>query len=353
MINFPFLRRSAFLALMLLGFFTNSGWADENPQSNQSMETLVTVTALNYVTAKTASQFDKYLASAGGQVNTLNHHRALVDVNAKSSKRLNRDTLYSVAIVDISQGAILVMPDPGDRYVSVQVVNELGYTNKVFYGQGRFSLTMDEFDTPFVWLLVRTLVSESIPGDIKAANKLQDLMAIQSASSKPYVHPNYDAVSFEKTTRLLVELGAGINSNSGAAGKKGEVDPVMQLLAAAYGFGTLPESASYLVNVQPNLPADQAYTITVGDVPVDGFWSVAVYNKDGYFEENPYGAYGVNDRTAVRNDDGSITIHLGGNPDQDNFIPIVDGWNYVVRLYRPRAEILTGEWVFPSVSIVE
>ena len=31
-------------------------------------------------------------------------------------------------------------------------------------------------------------------------------------------------------------------------------------------------------------------------------------------------------------------------------IPIMDGWNYVVRLYRPRAEILDGSWTFPSIE---
>jgi len=324
--------------------------AESKVEGSRDDTAVEVVNIFNYVQAKTAIQFDKYLALAKGEINSLSHRRSLVGVDAKSSKRLNRDTLYSVAIVDISQGATLVLPDTGDRYMSAQVVNELGFTNNVIHGAGEHPLTVDEFDTPFVWVLIRTLVSELISGDLETAHKLQDQIAIRSASNRAYTHANYDPLSFERITNLLVELGAGITSNTGAAGKKGEVDPIMQLITAAYGFGTLPETESLLVNVHPNLPADRAYTLTVKGVPVDGFWSLAVYNADGYYEKNQYGKYGVNDRTAKPNADGSVTIHFGGDPTSDNYVPIVEGWNYVVRLYRPRQELLNGSWTFPSVN---
>jgi hypothetical protein len=313
---------------------------------------LVTVDAFNYVRAKTAIQFDKYLSRADGKINTFYHRRAVVGIDAKSSKRLNRDTLYSAAIVDISQGATVVMPDVGDRYVSVQVVNEEGFTNKVFHGGGSHSLTVKEFDTPYVWLLVRTLVFDSIAGDVAAANALQDQMKINSASAKTYTHPAYDPVSFVDTTTPLLELGKGIKDNSKAAGTKQQVDPIKQLLLSAYGFGTLPETESFLITVEPNLSSNKAYTLTVKDVPVDSFWSLAMYNKDGYFEENEYNSYGFGDRTAKKNSDGSVTLHFGGSPENINFIPLSEGWNYVVRLYRPRAEVLDGTWEFPEVKEV-
>jgi len=36
-----------------------------------------------------------------------------------------------------------------------------------------------------------------------------------------------------------------------------------------------------------------------------------------------------------------------------NFLPIMEGWNYIVRLYQPREEILDGTWTFPGVQPVE
>ena len=43
------------------------------------------------------------------------------------------------------------------------------------------------------------------------------------------------------------------------------------------------------------------YQFTVKDVPVDGFWSVSVYNKAGYFEKNSFNSYTVNSSSAVKN----------------------------------------------------
>lgn len=95
------------------------------------------------------------------------------------------------------------------------------------------------------------------------------------------------------------------------------------------------------------------YRLTVKDVPVDGFWSVSVYNKDGYFQKNARNAYTVNNVTAKPNADGSVTIQFGGGESVANSIPIMPGWNYVVRMYRPRKEILDGTWKFPQARPVK
>ena len=61
----------------------------------------------------------------------------------------------------------------------------------------------------------------------------------------------------------------------------------------------------------------------------------------------------MNNLTATPNDDGSFTIHFGGcGDDRANCLPIMEGWNYTVRLYRPRAEVLDGSWTFPALESV-
>jgi hypothetical protein len=54
------------------------------------------------------------------------------------------------------------------------------------------------------------------------------------------------------------------------------------------------------------------------------------------------------------NADGSVIVQFGGcNRDIANCLPIMPGWNYTVRLYRPRAEVLSGAWSFPKPQPVE
>jgi hypothetical protein len=76
-----------------------------------------------------------------------------------------------------------------------------------------------------------------------------------------------------------------------------------------------------------------------------------VYNAEGFFVPNDRNVNSVNSITGTPSDDGSITVHFGGcDDDRPNCIPIMDGWNYTVRLYRPRPEILDGSWTFPSIA---
>ncbi|MGO4833513.1 DUF1214 domain-containing protein, partial [Rhizobiaceae sp. 2RAB30] len=79
------------------------------------------------------------------------------------------------------------------------------------------------------------------------------------------------------------------------------------------------------------------------------FWSVSVYDAQGYYEKNPQNAYSLNSVTAKKEADGTVAIRFGGcDGDVANCLPITKGWSYTVRLYRPRAEILDGSWKFPE-----
>lgn len=89
--------------------------------------------------------------------------------------------------------------------------------------------------------------------------------------------------------------------------------------------------------------------MTLKDVPVDAFWSLTVYKRDGFMEDNPYDAYSINNVTGVADADGSFTINLA--PDGEgltNHVYVIDGWNYAFRLYRPRSEVTDGTWSLPK-----
>jgi len=308
----------------------------------------VIVNVDNFARAETAAQFDRTLGYSGG-VNNWFHIRQPTPLDQQTVIRMNRDTLYSAVIVDISKGATLTMPDSGERYMSVMVINEDHYLNRVIHDSGEYELTMEEYGTPYVSLAARTLVNASDPADIRQANALQDQLKVNAVSSRPYTHPNYDQESYQATFNLLGELGRGVPDARKTFGSKEDVNAVRHLLATASGWGGLPENEAYYLNVEPNLPV-AAYKITVKDVPVDAFWSISLYNKAGFFEKNEYDAYSVNNISGTPDADGSFTIHFGGDPKNVNFLPIAEGWNYVVRMYQPRREVLDGTWTFPNVE---
>ena len=311
----------------------------------------VPVTVENFVRAETAMQFDRTLEFSDG-VNRWFHLRQPAPLDSQTVIRMNRDTLYSAAIVDISKGATLTIPETGDRYVSVMVINEDHYINRVYHDPGTHELTMDEFDTPYVMLGVRTLVDASNPEDIEEANALQDKFKVQAQSAKHYTHPGYDEASYKTIYDAALVMGRSVPDARRTFGKKEDLEAVRHFLGTAWGWGGLPDYEAQYLNVEPNLPVG-AYRLTVKDVPVDEFWSISVYNRDGYFEKNEYNSYSVNNIIGTPNPDGSFTVHFGGDPERNNFLPIIEGWNYTVRMYRPRAEILDGSWIFPGVETVK
>ena len=122
------------------------------------------------------------------------------------------------------------------------------------------------------------------------------------------------------------------------------------LVGSAIAWGGNPEQDALYLNVTPpRNDGKTVYRLNVKNVPVDGFWSISVYDAKGYFAPNAQNAYSLNNLTAKPVDDGSFAIQFGGCDGRiANCLPTPPGWNYLVRLYRPRPEILNGAWTFPS-----
>lgn len=126
------------------------------------------------------------------------------------------------------------------------------------------------------------------------------------------------------------------------------------LIATAAGWGLNPDRDAIYLNVTPSGNDGRAvHRLRVKEVPVDGFWSISVYDAEGHFVKNDRDAYSLNSVTANRDPDGSVPVQFGGCQDQvPNCLPIFAGWNYMVRLYRPRPEVLDGTWTFPEAEPV-
>ena len=300
----------------------------------------------NFVRAESDRIFSAVLADCGA-MNRWKHNRTPTSLDHQPVIRMNRDTLYSSAIVDLGAGATLVLPDAGSRYLSAMVVNNDHYINAIYHDPGEYQLSEETFGTRYVLLGVRILIDPGDPADAAAVDALQDQLEIRAGSADPFTPPDYDKESLDATRVPLLELARGMGGFDHAFGRKEHVDPVRHLIATAAAFGGLPESEARYLNVDPRLPVGH-YQLTVSDVPVDGFWSISLYNAQGYFPTDSGDAVSVNNLTASRNEDGSITVNFGGDTSLTNRLPMLPGWNYLIRLYRPRPEILDGSWTFPA-----
>jgi hypothetical protein len=318
----------------------------------------------NFKRAESDSYFAKFVRDAA--LGSFKHLREPAPIDKQDVIRMNRDTLYSSAVVDLEASPVtVVLPDAGKRFVSMQVINQDHYTPKVVYKGGAHTFSKAQVGTRYVLFLVRTFVDPGDPEDPKRVHALQD--AIQLKQSKPgqFQIPSWDAASLKRLRDALNAVTAANGGMDSARmfGPKERVDPVQHLLGTAAGWGGNPASDAMYAGVTPTANDGKVvHKLTVGEVPVDGFWSISVYNKAGFFEKNPRNIYSVNNVTATRSADGSVSVQFGGcveargsareqNSDATpNCLPITPGWNYLVRMYRPRKAVLDKTWTFPEAK---
>jgi hypothetical protein len=314
----------------------------------------VPVTVENFTRAETDLYFGNAVKDGG--FGKFHHNRELTPLDKQLVIRMNRDTLYSMGIFDLDVGSVTItLPDAGKRFMSLQVIDEDHYVPAVFYGAGSYAFNREAIGTRYVCMGVRTLVDPENSKDIDEVHKLQDAIKVEQKSPGKFEVPDWDAVSQKRVRDALLVLGATLPDSKRMFGTRTDVDPVRHLIGSAMAWGGNPDKDAIYLNVTPNKNDGRTiYRLTVKDVPVDSFWSISVYNAEGYFQKNAENAYTLNNLTAKKGADGSITVQFGGCDEKTpNCLPIVPGWNYIVRLYRPRAEILDGTWKFPEAMPVK
>jgi hypothetical protein len=345
----PAIRAATFLTALSLATLSAAQSAPSAKADN-----LVPVTPDNFARAESDMYFGGVVKSGG--FGKFHHSREPAPIDNQTVIRLNRDTLYSSAVFDLDAGPVTVtLPQSGKRFMSLQIIDEDQYTHGVYYGAGSHTLTRKAIGTRYVVVAVRTLVNPLDPKDLDEVHALQDQIKAQQKDAGRFEVPAWDPVSQKKVRDALLVLSTTLPDTKQMFGTRADVDPVRFVIGAALGWGGNPAREALYLNVDPpRNDGTTVYKLKVGHVPVDGFWSVTVYDEKGYFEANPYNAYSINNITAKKDADGQIEIQFGGCDGKvPNCLPISKGWNYMVRLYRPHAEILDGRWKFPEAQPAE
>ena len=145
-----------------------------------------------------------------------------------------------------------------------------------------------------------------------------------------------------------------------------------------YGTDYLTRACVELIGLGANLAADAIYPVVYTDAdgqpftgassyvwhmdrdelpPVRAFWSLTLYDAEGFQVANELDRFAIGDRNDLRyNDDGSLDIHIRHRPPEDgtsNWLPAPEGgFNLCARLYYPKPEVLGGTWAPPAVTKV-
>jgi hypothetical protein len=322
-------------------------------QPSESKGQAVPVTADNFTRAESDMYFGAIVKEGGFR--RFEHSREPEPIDNQVCIRLNRDTLYSAAVFDLDAGPVTItLPNAGKRFMSLMVIDEDQYAPSVVYGAGKTTITREQIGTRYVFTAVRTLVDPADPKDVEQVHILQDTIKVEQKSPGRFEVPDWDQDSQKKVRDALLALGTTLPDSKRMFGTRDQVDPVRHLIGTASLWGGNPEKdATYLNFTPPQNDGTTVYKLVVKGVPVDGFWSISLYNAQGYFERNKLNAYSINNITAKKDADGSVVVQFGGcDGNTPNCLPIMAGWNYTVRLYRPRPEILNGSWKFPEAQPV-
>jgi hypothetical protein len=246
------------------------------------------VTVANYSRA----QSDVYFAGvvSNGGFGKFRHGRELAPPAQQGIPRPNRDTLYSFAIVDLDAAPVTItLPEAGKRYMGLQVVNQDQYAPATYYGAGARTLTREAIGTRYAIAVVRFLVDFSNKEDVRQVHALQDAIKFNQERRGTFEIPHWDEAGLKKIKAALLQLGTTVSDTRRMFGANAhQVDPVKHLIGSAMLWGGNPEKEALYLPITPvRDDGKTVYKLTVGDVPVDGFWSLTVYNSEGYLQANP------------------------------------------------------------------
>ena len=122
------------------------------------------------------------------------HNRELTPVDSRIVQRPNRDTLYSTGVFDLDAGPVTItLPDAGNRFLTMIVIDEDHYVFTVVYGAGRHTFTKEQIGTRYAVAAIRILVDPSDPKDVAQVNALQDAVKVEPPSGPVVLSPSATA----------------------------------------------------------------------------------------------------------------------------------------------------------------
>ena len=326
---------------------------ESTKKSEKPVKTTV-VTDENYSLAETDGVIEGYVKKIATATNTngvgvLMHYRKGADPKDRTIMRINFDTFYSWAIIDLTEDATLTMPETNGRYQSAWIVSEDGYYHGAFTVSGEHKITKEWIGgARYAVIVMRTQVNTRDTADIAKAHALQDKLKLTQKDRGSWDPSNHWDKKELETMRAKYQKIGDTLSTAKMFGKKGAISLINRNAGNAFGWGGFTSDQAVYPQYFPKSDAPQ--TLTLKDVPVKAFWSITVYDKEGFPQTD---TYNINSSFAEVDKDGAVTIHFGGEKDAKNYMETFEGWNFTLRMYEPTQAYFNGTWKRPELQLVK
>lgn len=338
--------------MLIISSCKNETKTRNSTEISEFSETLTKVTDENYALAETQVIFSDYISRIATTTNTNGvgvflHNKEPLDPKDRTVMRINFDTQYSFAILDLTEEATLIMPETNGRYQSAWFITEEHYNPMAINKPGEYKINQINTGCKYVMIVIRTQVNMKDSVDLDIVSKLQDELKLTQEDRGKYVQSNQwsmdEILAMRKKFQKITDEKR-ISSDM-MFGKKEDLTLENHNCGTAYGWGGFTKDQAVYPGYTPESTTPS--TLTLKNVPVNAFWSITVYDKDGF----PQGdIYNINSSFATTNEDGSVEIQFGGDKNADNYMDIFDSWNFTLRLYQPTEEYFDGSWKVPELK---
>jgi hypothetical protein len=136
-------------------------------------------------------------------------------------------------------------------------------------------------------------------------------------------------------------------------GPRGRVDEKTRHVAAAAAWGLFPEWDATYLNYSGGHDYRVCHQATYQVPENEAFWSITVYGNDGFMKSDNNI---VNSSNVELNADGTFTVRFGaaeGCGEVPNRLDTTEGWNFLMRIYRPGKSVLEGAYKLPAAEPVK
>jgi hypothetical protein len=307
----------------------------------------VGLTAMEYERGEAELLFSTFQQRAGG-VNRWFHFPGLSKFGDNWVVSVNNDTVYSAAVVDAREGFSIEVPNADDRFVSLHI-QDFNHTFVDYsWTPGAHHYDAGSVDTDYVLVGLRIATTGSDADQATIRDSLQPQATVVAGSAIPFEAVRDPALTHQVRDALMPQYELLSDSYDTVRYDIRAVDDWEKWTYTVAGqFGLSPvDTAMYPPFAPDATRGDITYRATFDAVPAEAFFSLTAYGEDRFLMSADHSIVSSNHPDFIARADGGFDVIFGGDDAQQlaaregaNFLHTPsDGWNGLLRAYRPDVE---------------